>query len=254
MDEERLVSLRDLEERLDYRFKDIGWLDKALTHKSFIHQSNTVQNPALDKAANEVLEFLGDAVLNLAVSHLLFQQFPEAHEGTLSQKRSHLVKQASLSSLSRKLQLEPFLLLGKSELLDGGRKKSSILANTYEAVLGAVYMDAGFDPALEMVQRHLETYFPSGTTSLHSDDYKSLLQELTQRTLGISPDYHVLEEFGPDHDKRFQVSLTVSEKVKVVGWGKSKKKAEQEAAKKALEEISTKIQAPSVNDQTPNEL
>jgi len=245
MDEERLASLRELEERLSYRFNDIGWLDKALTHKSFVHQSNVVQYPLLDEAANEVLEFLGDAVLNLAVSHLLFQQFPDAHEGTLSQKRSHLVKQASLSSISRKLQLEHYLLLGKSELLDGGRKKSSILANTYEAVLGAVYMDTGFDPALEIVQRHLETYFPSGTTSLHSDDYKSLLQELIQRTLGISPNYHVLEEFGPDHDKRFQVSLTVSEKVKVVGWGKSKKKAEQEAAQKALEELSINVQAPN---------
>ena len=147
--------------------------------------------------------------------------------------------------MSRKLQLEHYLLLGKSELLDGGRKKSSILANTYEALLGAVYMDTGFDPALDIVQRHLETYFPSGTTSLHSDDYKSLLQEWTQRTLGISPDYHVLEEFGPDHDKRFQVSLTVSEKVKVVGWGKSKKMAEQEAAKKALEELSPQSQPPS---------
>jgi len=245
MDEERLASLRELEERLGYQFNDIAWLDKALTHKSFVHQSNTIQNPALDEVANEVLEFLGDAVLNLAVSHLLFHQFPDAHEGTLSQKRAHLVKQASLSSLSRKLQLEHYLLLGKSELQDGGRKKSSILANTYEAVLGAVYMDTGFDPALEIVQRHLETYFPSGTTSLHSDDYKSLLQELIQRTLGISPNYHVLEEFGPDHDKRFQVSLTVSEKVKVVGWGKSKKKAEQEAAKKALEELTTQSQPPS---------
>jgi len=141
--------------------------------------------------------------------------------------------------------LEHYLLLGKSELLDGGRKKSSILANTYEAVLGAVYMDTGFDCALKVVQGHLDTYFPSGTTSLHSDDYKSILQELTQRTLGTSPDYQVLEEFGPDHDKRFQVSLTVSEKVKVVGWGKSKKKAEQEAAKKALEELSIQIQTPN---------
>jgi dsRNA-specific ribonuclease len=141
--------------------------------------------------------------------------------------------------------LDHYLLLGKSEQVDGGRKKSSILANTYEAILGAVYMDTGFDPALDIVQRHLETYFPSGTTSHDSDDYKSLLQEWTQRTLGISPDYQVLEEFGPDHDKRFQVSLTFSEKVKVVGWGKSKKKAEQEAARKALEELNAKIQAPN---------
>jgi ribonuclease-3 len=245
MDEERLASLRELEERLGYQFNDIAWLDKALTHKSFVHQSNTAQSPALDEVANEVLEFLGDAVLNLAVSHLLFRQFPDAHEGTLSQKRSHLVKQASLSSISRKLELDHYLLLGKSEQVDGGRKKSSILANTYEAILGAVYMDTGFDPALDIVQRHLETYFPSGTASHDSDDFKSLLQEWTQRTLGISPDYHVLEEFGPDHDKRFQVSLTVSEKVKVVGWGKSKKKAEQEAAKKALEELTTQSQPPS---------
>jgi len=230
MDEERLASLRELEERLSYRFKDIGWLDKALTHKSFVHQSNIAQNPALDEVANEVLEFLGDAVLNLAVSHLLFRQFPDAHEGTLSQKRSHLVKQASLSSISRKLELDHYLLLGKSEQVDGGRKKSSILANTYEAILGAVYMDTGFDPALDIVQRHLETYFPSGTTSHDSDDYKSLLQETAQRLFDCRPAYSMADSRGKEHHKEFTVSVAVAGH-RSVGRGRTKKEAEQAAAK-----------------------
>src|SRR4030042_5042727 len=121
MEEERLAALKELEEHLGYRFNEIDWLDRALTHKSFIHQTTTSR-----KVSNEVLEFLGDAVLNLVVSHLLLQKFPEAQEGTLSMLRSHLVKRSSLAFLSKNLGLEEYLLLGKSELLDGGGKKSSI--------------------------------------------------------------------------------------------------------------------------------
>ena len=230
MDEERLATLRELEDRLDYRFNKIEWLDQALTHKSFIYQTNTSQ-----KVSNEVLEFLGDAVLNLAVTHLLLQRFPEAQEGTLSTKRAHLVQQGFLAFLSKEIGLEWHLLLGKSELLNGGRKKSSILANVYEALIGAIYMDSGFGQALKTIQTQLEPYIDSETPSLILKDYKSLLQKQAQQTYGRSPQYRVLEESGPDHDKQFQASVMIGGEIKGKGWGKSKKLAEQEAARNALE-------------------
>jgi ribonuclease-3 len=232
VDEERFTSLRELEARLGHQFGHLEWLDQALTHKSYIHQTNVI-----NKESNEVLEFLGDAVLNLVVSDLLYQTFPQAHEGILSMRRAHLVKRSSLAHLSKEIRLEEYLLLGKSELIDGGRKKASILANAYEALIGAIYMDAGFDQTLKVIRHHLEPYLQAEIPSLLFNDYKSLLQEEAQRTHGSSPKYQVLQESGPEHDKRFQASVTIGGEVKGIGWGKSKKEAEQEAAKKALEEL-----------------
>lgn len=230
MDEERLVSLRELEGRLGYRFNEIEWLNKALTHRSFINETNSSI-----KASNEVLEFLGDAVLNLAVSHLLLQKFPDAQEGTLSMRRAHLVKKSSLALLASQIRLEEHLLLGKGELLNGGRKKSSILANAYEALFGAIYMDSGFQPVLDILKNLLAPYLQPETSSPLFQDCKSLLQEQAQRIHGFSPEYRVVKESGPDHDKRFQASVLINGEVKGIGWGKSKKEAEQEAAKNALE-------------------
>lgn len=229
MDEERLDSLKELEEHLGYPFEEKEWLDRALTHKSFIHQTN-----ASGRVSNEVLEYLGDAVLNLAVSHLLLKEFPEAHEGTLSMWRSHLVKRSSLAFFSKQLRLDHYLLFGKSEILDGGAKKSSILANAYEAVIGAIYMDSGYDQALEVVRRHLEPYLGSDHFSFISNDYKSLLQQFVQKEMGMTPRYIVLKESGPEHEKQFQASVMVGEEIKGTGWGGSKKQAEQEAARNAL--------------------
>ena len=230
MDEKRLASLKELEERLGHRFDKIVWLDQALTHKSFIHETN-----ASGAVSNEVLEFLGDAVINLVVGHLLIQKFPEAQEGILSRKRAHLVKQSSLASLSKELQLDRHLLLGKGELQNGGTKKSSILANAYEALIGAIYMDSGFLQAFEILTRHFESYLQIEPALF--DDYKSLLQEYCQGTLGLTPQYRVVKESGPDHDKQFQASVIIDGEVKGIGSGKSKKEAEQEAAKKVIEEI-----------------
>jgi ribonuclease-3 len=230
VNKERFISLRELEEHLGYRFNEIEWLDKALTHKSYIHQTNLAK-----KASNEVLEFLGDAVLNLVVSHLLLLEFPGANEGALSMWRAHLVKRSSLALVSRELRLDEYLLLGKSEVLNGGAKKSSILANAYEALIGAIYMDSGLDRVLKIVRSHIKSYLFSKTPTSLFDDHKSLLQEHFQRTHGLTPQYQVLEESGPEHDKRFQASVSIGEEVKGIGYGKSKKEAEQEAAKKALE-------------------
>jgi len=238
MDEDRLASLKKFEVRLGHPFKEIKWLDQALTHKSFVHETN---HP--DKVSNEVLEFLGDSVLNLAISHLLLKKLPEAQEGTLSLMRSQLVKRSSLASLSKELQLEGYLLLGKSQQLNGGMEKSSILANTYEALVGAIFMDSGFNRALEIIQKHFEPYLQAKTPSVVLNDFKSLLQTYSQQSHKQSPQYRVLNESGPDHDKWFQISVSIDGEVKGLGWGKSKKEAEQEAAKNALEEISTKSQA-----------
>jgi ribonuclease III len=232
VDEERLATLKVLEDRLGYRFKEITWLDQALTHKSFIYETN---HP--EKTANEVLEFLGDSVLNLAVSFLLFLKFADAQEGTLSMLRSQLVKRSSLASLSKELQLEGYLLLGKSQQLNGGTQKSSILANTYEALVGAIFMDSGFDQALDIIKGHFETYLQTNTPSELFNDFKSLLQIYSQQFHGVSPQYRMMNESGPDHDKSFQASVTIGDEVKGLGWGKSKKEAEQEAAKDAMEEM-----------------
>jgi ribonuclease III len=237
VDEERLVSLKEFEERLGHQFKEIKWLDQALTHKSFIYETN---HP--EKVANEVLEFLGDSVLNLAVSHLLLKKFPDAQEGTLSMMRSQLVKRSSLASLSKELQLEGYLLLGKSQQLNGGMQKSSILANAYEALIGAVFMDSGFNRASEIIQEHFEPYLQTKTPSVLFNDFKSLLQIYSQQSHGVSPQYRVMNESGPDHDKWFQASVTIGGEVKGLGWGKSKKEAEQEAAKNALEVLNSEGQ------------
>jgi len=232
LDEERLARLQELERDLGYQFSEIRWLDQALTHKSFSYETD----PAV-RVANEVLEFLGDAVLTLAVSHLLIQRFPEAEEGELSKKRSHLVKKSFLAHLSKDLHLEEYLLLGKGEMQSGGRKNPSIGANTYEALVGAFYMDGGYQRAFPVIQCHFETYLENGIPSPLSHDYKSLLQEKAQHLKGQSPRYQVLQESGPDHDKRFQASAILDGEVKGVGWGKSKKQAEQEAAQRALEDL-----------------
>ena len=247
MDEERLATLKELEERLGYRFIEIKWLDQALTHKSYIYETN---HP--EKIANEVLEFLGDSVLNLAVSHLLLQKFPEAHEGTLSMMRSQLVKRSSLAALFKELQFEAYLLLGKSQQLNGGMEKFSILANAYEALIGAIFMDSGFDRALEIIQQHFESYLQTEIPSMLFNDFKSLLQIYSQQSHRQSPQYRVLNESGPDHDKWFKASVTIGGEVKGLGWGKSKKEAEQDAAKNALEEIGNKSQAPNNNSNEQN--
>jgi dsRNA-specific ribonuclease len=153
--------------------------------------------------------------------------------------RSQLVKRSSLASLSKELQIESYLLLGKSQQANG-TMESSILANAYEALIGAIFMDSGFNQALEIIHLHFEPYLQAKTPSVVFNDFKSLLQIYSQQSHGVSPQYRVLNESGPDHDKWFQASVTIGGEVKGLGWGKSKKEAEQDAAKNALEEINAK--------------
>lgn len=241
MDEGRRGALKELEEYLGYSFKDIRLLEKALTHRSYINEA-----PFSIKESNEVLEFLGDAVLNLAIGHLLTLKFPKAPEGILSKQRASLVNKSTLVQVSKELHLEEYLLLGKGERLSGVLKRSSILANTYEALIGAIFRDSGFDQALKIIRSHFEPYLQGEIVFSLFDDYKSLLQEYTQKAYGLSPQYKVLREIGPEHEKRFQASVIIQGEVKGVGWGESKKAAEQEAARNALDQIN-KILEPNLS-------
>jgi ribonuclease-3 len=220
-----------LEQRLSYRFTDRRLLENALHHSSFIHEQDRT-----DLRSNERLEFLGDAVLNLAAGHLLMRRFPEVPEGRLSRMRARLVNESQVAKLARMLELGGFIRLGKGELLSGGPNKRSILADAYEALIGAVYLDGGFDAAFRVLRAHLSPLLENMTTPALTFDYKSRLQEAVQASGGKVPEYRMVSESGPDHDKRFRVSVRVSDLCEE-GVGKSKKMAEQDAARRAFERL-----------------
>ena len=230
MNEERLLALTTLEEGLAYHFRDMVLLDRALTHRSFANE-----NACPAGQDNERLEFLGDAVLDLCISDLLMRHFPEDSEGRLSKKRAACVNERSLAALARNFNLGDGLLLGKGEELSGGRAKPSLLSNAFEAVLAAIYLDGGFDEAAAFVHRFFSDLIDDGPQSVLYQDYKTLLQEACQVRFHETPRYSVVQEFGPDHDKTFDVQLDIADRITASGTGKSRKEAEQEAARKALE-------------------
>jgi ribonuclease III len=220
-------ALETLQQALGYRFTDISLLVRALTHVSH-DRKKTGSN-------NEVLEFLGDAVLDLAVSDLLIRHFPEKTEGDLSRMRAGLVNSVALAEKAIALELGALLRLGKGEERSGGRIKESILAGAFEAVLGAIYQDGGYGAALPIV----ELYFAAdiAARTLGQQDYKTRLQEISQLLFRMLPSYRVVSESGPDHDKFFVTEIAVGGRVLGTGEGRSKKQSEQEAAKKALHEL-----------------
>jgi ribonuclease III len=217
-------QLEILEKELGYTFKDSFLLVRCLTHVSYGRTKSA--------GHNEVLEFLGDAVLDLVVSDLLCRRFPDKNEGDLSRMRAGLVNSAVLAKKAAALNLGDLLRLGKGEERSGGRSKPSILAGAFEALLGGVYHDGGYHVAYQIIER----YFASAITEkqLGQQDYKTRLQEISQMLFHAPPTYHLASETGPDHDKRFVTEITVGGKTLGRGEGKSKKQSEQEAAKKAL--------------------
>ena len=221
------ANLRKLQEELGYRFKDPALLVRSLTHVSYERQKS--------EGHNEVLEFLGDAVLDLAVSDLLMQKNPEKPEGVLSKMRAALVNATALAEKAANLDLGSLMRIGKGEELSGGRSKPSILAGAFEAVLGAIYRDGGYQPAQQVVER----YFGADVTAkrLGQHDYKTRLQEISQMLFRAPPVYQVVSETGPDHEKFFVTEITVGGNVLGKGEGRSKKQSEQAAAKKALHEL-----------------
>jgi ribonuclease-3 len=216
-----------LQKELDFQFADAALLLRAHTHVS--HERD-------DGAGhNEVLEFLGDAVLDLAVSDLLMRRYPARSEGDLSKMRAALVNTTVLAEKAALLKLGPLLRLGKGEERSGGRTKPSILAGAFEALLGAVYQDGGFEAARQLVERYFAGDVEEKELGRH--DYKTRLQEISQMLFHAPPSYRIVAESGPDHDKHFVTEITVGGKVLGKGEGKTKKQAEQQAAKKALSEL-----------------
>ncbi|MDH3574646.1 MAG: ribonuclease III [Desulfobacteraceae bacterium] len=222
------TDLSGLQQKLCYEFKDIDFLVESLRHSSFVNE-----NLELDIQDNERLEFLGDAVLNLIVGHMLMQRYPELREGDLSKMRANLVNESQLASIAQEMDLGSYLQLGKGEIQTKGWEKQSILADTFEAVIAAVYLDGGFDAVFRIIDSHFSFVLDAVVMSTTNHDYKSQVQELVQMKHQKMPVYTVIHESGPDHDKTFRVRLNVGE-IQTESDGKSKKAAEQNAARKCL--------------------
>jgi|UniRef100_A0A7V6DQI4 ribonuclease-3 len=226
----RQNELLALSRRLGCRFRDLGLLHLALRHSSF-----TFESPEAGPS-NEQLEFLGDAVLALSVSHLLMEAFPQAPEGELSRRRAALVNARQLADVARRLDLGSCLLLGRGEKRQAGHEKPSLLADALEAVVAAAYLDGGFARARRLVRRWFAPILAQ-QGPLPWQDPKTALQEFTQARYKISPTYHLLEESGPSHARHFRVEICLGAATLAQGEGSSKKKAEQLAAARAMEKL-----------------
>jgi len=219
----------DLATVLDYSFKNRGLLYQALRHPSYVYEQG---DPGIPD--NQRLEFLGDAVVNLAISNLLMDSFPEMKEGDLSKYRASLVSENGLSCIARELKLGDYLLLGKGEERTNGREKLSILTDALEALMGAIYIDGGFTNALRVITRLFGPLLNRTGLSTSIEDFKTVLQEYSQDALQLTPEYRLERETGPDHNKTFYVAVYLKGNLMGKGRGKSKKEAEQNAAKEAL--------------------
>ena len=232
LSEARIEQLDSLQDRIKFKFSDIKLLNKALTHKSYANEnSNTLKH-------NERLEFLGDSVLDILVSDYLVHKYSEFAEGTLSKIRAAVVNETCLAKLAKNIKLGNYLLLGKGEDLSGGREKASILADTFEALAGAVYCDGRLDAASNTFLPLIKEEIVKTAESWSFRDFKSDLQEYTQNKLVCIPSYKVIREIGPDHAKKFEVVVMIKNEVEGKGLGRSKKEAEQAAAKMAMENYS----------------
>jgi ribonuclease III len=222
------ISLSELEQTLGYIFHNRLFLEEAIRHSSFVNEQ-----PHADMRDNERFEFLGDAVLNLVVGHLLMQKNPALNEGDLTKIRANMVNEHQLATIALSLNLGKHILLGKGEMQTGGHEKSSILADTLEAVIAAVYLDGGYPASFQMIETHFSHLMQPLIEKANQQDFKSQLQEFVQFLQQPSPHYRIFDETGPDHDKTFIVQLDVCD-LQTHGKGKSKKTAEQDAAQNAL--------------------
>ena len=220
-------------EKLGVRFNNLDLLIEALTHRSYLNEHRTTTG-----SHNERLEFLGDAVLELAVTHFLFTKFPNKPEGDLTAYRAALVNTYSLAETAEGLGVNDMLLLSKGEKKDTGRARQIILANAFEAILGAVYLDQGFTAAEAFVAKNLYPKIDYVLKNRTWQDAKSQFQEVAQDKKSVTPTYKTISETGPDHDKQFTVGVFLADKEVARGDGKSKQEAEQAAAQAALDKIS----------------
>lgn len=220
-----------LQKKLGYFFKDESLLQLALTHSSYANEHGLEHN--------ERLEFLGDAVLELCISRILFYGFPKASEGHLTKLRAGLVSEPSLARVARYLDLGGYISLGKGEEFQGGRARDSVLSDTLEAILGAVYLDSGYDEAHKCIKKIFKDFIPESVEMIPKyKDYKSRLQEATQSLFKARPIYALLESTGPEHEKIYRVQVELPNGAKVDATASSVKKAEQKAAGEAIKELS----------------
>jgi len=225
-----MITVPEFEERIGYTFTNRDLLERALTHKSYSHEAKNDE-----VRHNETFEFLGDSVLGFVIGDRLFREFPSLDEGALSKMKAYLVSATSLAAKARDFDMGDVIRLGVGEEKTGGRRKDSLLANLFEALIAAVYLDGGIDPVRSLIER----CFASDIRAINEDDllfhdYKTALQELAQGRGFSLPEYNVIGEVGPDHEKMFIVEVKVGSLV-ARGEGSSKKEAQQQAAKQALE-------------------
>lgn len=218
-------NFKDLQVKIDYTFKDENKLVKALTHRSYIneHRDENLQS-------NETYEFLGDSILEFWISDKLFRQFPQFNEGDLTNLRSLIVCTQNLSLIASNINLGNFIMLSKGEERHGGRTNQSILADTFEAILGSIYLDDGIVPAFKFLDKTLTESISKLSSKQIYKDPKSLFQEIAQSKRGITPKYQTVSESGPDHQKNFEVAVYVGEELVATGCGNSKQKAEEDAS------------------------
>ena len=231
----KMENRKEIEEKLGVKFKNPQLLKTALTHRSYLNE-----HKGMNLKNNERFEFLGDAVLELVISSELFEKYPQKPEGELTAIRSALVRTESLAQESRLLGIGEHILMSKGEEESGGKDKDFILANLYEAVLGAIYLDQGLDVCREFVKRTTLKKVNEVVNQELFIDPKTRVQELIQAKYKVTPTYTLIKEQGPDHDKTFTVGLKVGKKVMTKGAGISKQKAEEDAAKKCIEKLEEK--------------
>ena len=225
----QMHNLSHCEEKLSITFKNRDLLLQALTHRSYLNE-----NPGFGLGHNERLEFLGDAVLELVVTEDLYARFPDKPEGDLTSFRAALVNSKMLSDVSVDLDVNEFLLLSRGEAKDIGRARQFILANTFEAIVGAIYLDQGYGAAKDFIMRVLLPHLDEVLSKKLYKDPKSLFQEEAQEREGVTPNYEVISEWGPDHDKHFIIGVFLGEEKVAEGEGPSKQAAQEEAARNGL--------------------
>ena len=230
-----MADLKKFEERLGHQFSRPELLSEALTHRSVLHESNpnksTTPKPTAD---NQRLEFFGDAVLQLALTEVVFERFPEAKEGELTKLRARFANRHMLCHLARALSLGDYLWMGKGEEASGGRSRTSNLADAFESVVGAIYLDAGFPAARRFVLAQLQPELAQLEVGPDADNPKGMLQEMIQERCGKNPIYRIASESGPDHSKRFEAVVELDGQELGRGTGQSKKEAEAGAAQDAI--------------------
>jgi len=224
-----MEKFSELEEKLNISFKDKNLLAQAFCHRSYLNE-----NPGFGTGHNERLEFLGDAVLELIVSERLFLDHPDEGEGSLTSWRAALVNSKSLSKTARELDFDDFLLLSRGERKEKGKARQEILANTFEAFVGALYLDRGYKICKKFIEAHLTAKLPSILENHEFVDCKSRFQEIAQEKEKVTPRYEVLKEWGPDHAKNFVAGIFLGEKLVAQGEGLSKQEAEEAAAREGL--------------------